>query len=148
MTQLPVQLEDARRLPQGFFNDARDGVNVRHQYSIGQSLLVTSKPSTMPSTHSRSSARRRRAPAHSPTSRPYSFLGRFSSFVHRSQPNTDEPTELQQGPMPSIPLHDGPRVVEVAAIRDKEVCLAVVFFQPLKSSDSVDIVCCSEARAH
>jgi hypothetical protein len=147
MTQHPVQLEDARRLPQGFFNDARDGVNVRHQYSIGQSVLMTSKPSTMPSTHSRFSARRRRAPARPPTSRPHSFLGRFSSFVRRSRPNTDEPTELQQRPTSSIPLHDGPRVVEVAAVRDKEVCFAVVFYKR-SPVIAADIVCCSEARAH
>ncbi|KAJ8590684.1 hypothetical protein M405DRAFT_815715 [Rhizopogon salebrosus TDB-379] len=39
--------------------------------------------------------------------------------AHHSQPNTDEPTELQQQPTPSISPHDGRHVAEVAAVRDR-----------------------------
>jgi hypothetical protein len=48
--------------------------------------------------------------------------------AHHSQPNTDEPTELQQQPTPSISPHDGRHVVEVAAVRDREVCLTMGLF--------------------
>ena len=43
--------------------------------------------------------------------------------AHHSQPDTDKPTELQQQPTPSISPRDGRHVVEVAAVRDREVCL-------------------------
>ncbi|KAJ8592661.1 hypothetical protein M405DRAFT_28656 [Rhizopogon salebrosus TDB-379] len=70
--QSPAQLEGAHRLPPGFCNDAWDDVH----------------PSTVPSTYSRFSAHRRRAPACSPTSCPHSFLGCFPrlSIVHNSTP--------------------------------------------------------------
>jgi hypothetical protein len=48
--------------------------------------------------------------------------------AHHSQPNTDEPTELQQQLTPSISPHDGRHVVEVAAVRDREVCLTIRFY--------------------
>jgi hypothetical protein len=45
--------------------------------------------------------------------------------AHHSQRDTDEPMELQRQPMPSA---DGRHVVEVAAVRDREVCLTMKFF--------------------
>jgi hypothetical protein len=48
--------------------------------------------------------------------------------THHSQPNIDEPTELQQRLTPTISPHDGRHVVEVAAVRDSEVCLTMAFF--------------------
>jgi hypothetical protein len=48
--------------------------------------------------------------------------------AHHSQPNTGEPAELQQQLTPSISPHDGRHVVEVAAVRDKEVCPTMGFF--------------------
>jgi hypothetical protein len=48
--------------------------------------------------------------------------------AHHSKPNTDEPTDLQQQPTPSTSPHDDRQVVEVAAVRDREVCLTMAPF--------------------
>jgi hypothetical protein len=48
--------------------------------------------------------------------------------AHHSKLNTDEPTGLQQQPTPSTSPHDDRQVVEVAAVRDREVCLTMGFF--------------------
>ncbi|OAX36722.1 hypothetical protein K503DRAFT_280878 [Rhizopogon vinicolor AM-OR11-026] len=102
-TRHPTQLDNTHRLPRDF-DDTRDGVH----------------SSTVRGTHSRSTVRRRRAPARSSTSRPYAFLSRLSSLVHRSQATTDQSTELQQRQRQSITSHHSPQIVEVAAVRDKE----------------------------
>lgn len=94
-----------------------------------------SQSSATHGTHSRPSARRRRAPTRPSSSRSYAFLGRLSTLIHRSQPNTEESTELQQRPRQMMPSNHDPRVVEVAAIRDRQVCLTVFFFRPSKPSD-------------
>jgi hypothetical protein len=52
------------------------------------------------------------------SSRPDALISRLSSLF-RSQPHTDEEIELAQRP-------SRPRVVEVAAVRDKQVCLSLV----------------------
>jgi hypothetical protein len=66
--------------------------------------------------------------------------------AHHSQPDTDEPTELQQPPTPS---HDSRHVVEVAAVRDREVCLTMLFFFECRNLViSAAIVCCSATGAH
>jgi hypothetical protein len=69
--------------------------------------------------------------------------------AHHSQPDTDKPTELQH-PTPSISPRDGRHVVEVAAVRDREVCLTkrILSFDCRRSMISADIVCCSAAGAH
>ncbi|KAJ8590676.1 hypothetical protein M405DRAFT_815691, partial [Rhizopogon salebrosus TDB-379] len=56
--------------------------------------------------------------------------------AHRSQPNTDEPTELQQQPTPSISPHDARHVVEVAAVRDREPLY--VARRPERTMDQVE----------
>jgi hypothetical protein len=83
-----------------------------------------SQSSTMRVTHPRSSARRRRVSARSSTSRPYAFVSRLSSIFQRSQPTITESTELQQRSRQNI-SHHGPRVVEIAAVRDKQACLVM-----------------------
>jgi len=76
---------------------------------------------------SQSSNTRRPRHALSPSStlRPpnFNFLDRFSSFFHPSQPTTGQSMELQRPQKPIISSHPGPRVVEVATVRDKEVRL-------------------------
>ncbi|KAJ8581601.1 WD40 repeat-like protein [Rhizopogon salebrosus TDB-379] len=56
--------------------------------------------------------------------------------AHHSQPNTDEPTGLQQQLTPSIPSHDGRHVVEVAAVRDRETLY--VAQRPERTSDQAE----------
>lgn len=90
-----------------------------------------SQSSTMHVTHPRSSARHHRAPARSLTSRPYAFLSRLSSIVQRSQPTIAESTELQQRSRQNI-SHHGPRIVEVAAVKDKQACLVVGYILALE----------------
>ncbi|KIK32915.1 hypothetical protein CY34DRAFT_18720 [Suillus luteus UH-Slu-Lm8-n1] len=64
--------------------------------------------------------RRRRSFAPSWGSRPHALLARIPQLFRRSQPNVDEPTELQQSPGPStFPRHRHP-VVEVPALDDKK----------------------------
>ncbi|OJA19453.1 hypothetical protein AZE42_05667 [Rhizopogon vesiculosus] len=99
-------LREHDRLPQDFFDSARDNV-----YS--------------------SSTRCRHALSPSSTLRPPNFLGRFSSLFHPPQPTTGKSMELQQPQKPSISSHPGPRAVEVATVRDKEVHL--FFFRSLKA---------------
>jgi hypothetical protein len=59
------------------------------------------------------------------SSRPYALISQLSSLF-RSQPqphtNSDEETALSQRP-------SRPQVVEVAAVRDKQVCLYLVRVQ-------------------
>ncbi|KAG2742640.1 hypothetical protein P692DRAFT_201795500 [Suillus brevipes Sb2] len=53
---------------------------------------------------------------------PDTLLGRLSSLF-RSPPNTDEAIELRQWPRPPVSSHHcSPHVVEVSAMRDREVC--------------------------
>jgi hypothetical protein len=53
-------------------------------------------------------------------SRPHAFIGLLSSLFH-SQPHTNEEIELSQHPR-------RPRVVEVAAVKDREVYVALNAF--------------------
>ncbi|KAG1898106.1 uncharacterized protein F5891DRAFT_487074 [Suillus fuscotomentosus] len=83
----------ARPIPPAFFDGVQNG------------------PQSSPtrSTH-RSPARSTLAP----------LLKHFSSLFHHSHSNVDEATDLQQRPRWSI-LSRGPRIVEVAAVKDREV---------------------------
>jgi hypothetical protein len=51
------------------------------------------------------------------------LLARLPQPFHRSQPNADEPTELQQRPGPSTSPRRSPPIVEVPCIDDKKVRL-------------------------
>ncbi|KIK41248.1 hypothetical protein CY34DRAFT_219187 [Suillus luteus UH-Slu-Lm8-n1] len=84
-----------RRVPQGFF----DGVQ-------------NSDPP--------SPQRRRRFFAPSWGLHPRALLARLPRPFHRSQPNVDEPTELQQRPGPSTSPRRIPPIVEVPSIDDKK----------------------------
>ncbi|KAG1844331.1 hypothetical protein DFJ58DRAFT_28666 [Suillus subalutaceus] len=64
--------------------------------------------------------RRRRTFTLSWGSRPCALLARLPQFFRRSQPNADEPIELQQRPGPSTSSHRSPPVVEVPALDDKK----------------------------
>jgi hypothetical protein len=55
--------------------------------------------------------------------RPRALLARLPQPFHRSQPNADESTELQQRPGPSTSPRRIPPIVEVPCIDDKKVCL-------------------------
>jgi hypothetical protein len=57
------------------------------------------------------------------SSRPYALISRLSSLFHR-QPHTNSDEEIALSQYPSRP-----RVVEVAAVRDKQVCLYLVRLQ-------------------
>jgi hypothetical protein len=57
------------------------------------------------------------------SSRPYALISRLSSLF-RSQPHTNSNEEIALSQCPSRP-----RVVEVAAVRDKQVCLYLVRLQ-------------------
>jgi hypothetical protein len=72
------------------------------------------------------------------SSRPYALISQLSSLF-RSQPHTNEETELAHRP-------SHPHVVEVAAVRDKQVCLSLVRLQsPWFNDLSSDFGCCSGA---
>ncbi|KAG2335752.1 WD40 repeat-like protein [Suillus weaverae] len=90
----PIQ---ARRIPPAFF----DGVQNGAQSSVARG------------THHSS-------PAHNSRSTRTPLLERLSSLFHHSQVNTDDATELQQRPWRSI-FSRGPPIVEVAAVKDREV---------------------------
>ncbi|OJA15176.1 hypothetical protein AZE42_05411 [Rhizopogon vesiculosus] len=64
----------------------------------------------------------RRSLALSPpsTSRPYEFLGRFTSLFHRPKQTIGESMELQQAQRQHMSSHPGPGAVEVAPVRDKQ----------------------------
>ena len=98
-TRPPPIHSTPRRVPQGFF----DGVQ-------------NSDPT--------SSQRRRRSFAPSWGLYPRALLARLPQPSHRSHPNADEPTELQQRPGPSTSPRRIPSIVEVPALDDKKVRLA------------------------
>ncbi|KAG2343248.1 WD40 repeat-like protein [Suillus weaverae] len=90
-------------LPPDFFNDMTNGA-----YSFGTY-----------GNYYCSSARR---PAPSLGSASVLFA-RLSSPFRRSHRNTDDPTGLQQRPRRSV-FSRGPRIVEVAAVKDREACIS------------------------
>lgn len=111
-TRRATQFKGVRRLPQGFFDDAREGANL----------------STTRGTHPHSSVRRRRVP--SMGLHPRVIFGRFSSLFGRSQSNAGEATKQSQHHSRTI---FAPRVVEVAAVRDKQALF--VARRPERDSD-------------
>jgi hypothetical protein len=84
------------------------------------------------------------AESHSTTplnSRPDALITRLSSLF-RSQPHPNEEIELAQRP-------SRPRVVDVAAVRDKRVCLSLVHSQsPWFNDFCSDFGCCSGANVY
>lgn len=114
-TRRATQFKGARRLPPGFFDDAREGAN----------------SSTTRGTHPHSSVRRRRVP--SSGSHPRIIFGRFSSLFSRSQLNAGEATKQSQHHRQTIFAPRGPHVVEVAAVRDKQALF--VARRPERDSD-------------
>src|SRR5437588_288522 len=70
------------------------------------------------------------------TSRPNVFFGRLSSLLQRPQPTIGESRELQQTQRQHMTSHPGPRAVEVAPVRDKQVCL-LPFLRSLNFDNSV-----------
>ncbi|KIK31783.1 hypothetical protein CY34DRAFT_19575 [Suillus luteus UH-Slu-Lm8-n1] len=103
----PIQ---ARRIPPGFF----DGVQNSSQSSAAHA------------THIRSSAYHPRGALAPSSADLHTLLNRISSFFHHSRSDTNAATELQQRPARPI-FSRGPRVVEVAAVQDRKVCLLVYF---------------------
>ncbi|OJA16817.1 hypothetical protein AZE42_10207 [Rhizopogon vesiculosus] len=100
----PAKLEPVRRLPDGFFDDPRDGV---------QSF-------TTPVAHFQPSASCRQGFMPSLDLRPYTLLNQLSSLFRRSQPNTGEVTTLQQLPRQNVSSRHHPHVVDVAPCQDRQ----------------------------
>ncbi|KAG2343241.1 WD40 repeat-like protein [Suillus weaverae] len=90
----PIQV---RRIPPAFFDGVQNGA----------------QSSAARGTHHGS-------PAHNSRSIWTPLLNRFSSLFHHSHRDTDDATELQQRPRRSI-FSRGPPIVEVAAVKDREV---------------------------
>ncbi|OJA15927.1 hypothetical protein AZE42_02635 [Rhizopogon vesiculosus] len=103
-TQRPAKLEHVRRLPQGFFDDPQDGIQT----------------STIPITHVRPSASRRRGFTASLDLRPHALLNQLSSLFRRSQRNTGVATTLQQLPRQNVSSRHRPSVIDVATAQDKQ----------------------------
>jgi hypothetical protein len=75
------------------------------------------------------------------SSRSDSLITRLSSLF-RTQPHTNEEIELAQRP-------SRPRVIDVAAVRDKQVCLSLVHLQSSWFNDLCsDFGCCSGAKVY
>ncbi|KAG2069021.1 WD40 repeat-like protein [Suillus decipiens] len=98
-TRRPARLNIAHSLPQGFFDDAHDGLH----------------SSTMRGTRTHSSGRRTVSPF---TWSPRALFGRLSSPFRRSE-NDGEATELHQRQKRSIFSRRSP-AVKVPAVRDKQ----------------------------
>ncbi|KAG2739704.1 hypothetical protein P692DRAFT_20754959, partial [Suillus brevipes Sb2] len=94
-TRRPPICLTPRQVPQGFFDGMQN----------------SDPPSPQP---------RRRPFAPSWGLRPRALLARLPQPFHRSQPNADEPTELQQRPGPSTSPRRIPSIVEVPALDDKK----------------------------
>lgn len=94
----PIQ---ARQIPAGFFDGVQNGT----------------QSSTVRGTHPRS-------PVHHSRSTRTILLERISSLFHHSYRNTDDANELQQRQSRSI-FSRGPPIVEVAAVKDREVIFTV-----------------------
>ncbi|OJA11223.1 hypothetical protein AZE42_07887 [Rhizopogon vesiculosus] len=103
-TRRPVKPERVPRLPQGFFDDARDGV----------------QSSTIPVTRVHASAPRRRSFMPSLALQPHALLSQLSSLFRNSQPNTGEVTALQQLPRQNVSSCHRPPVVDVAPCQDRQ----------------------------
>jgi hypothetical protein len=80
-----------------------------------------SQSSTAHPTHTRSSTYHPRRALTPSSADLHALLNRISSFFHHSRSNTDAAIELQQYPA------RGPRIVEVATVQDRKVCLLVRF---------------------
>ncbi|KAG2125790.1 hypothetical protein DEU56DRAFT_823769 [Suillus clintonianus] len=98
----PDQIKDAHRLPRGFFDDARDGV----------------QSSATRGTHTHFSAHRTLTPSGSPRA----LLDRISLPFGRSQPSEIE-IEMQQHPKPSATSRGDPSTIEVANVPDEQASL-------------------------
>ncbi|OJA16112.1 hypothetical protein AZE42_10421, partial [Rhizopogon vesiculosus] len=103
-TRRPAKPEYVPRLPQGFFDDARDGV----------------QSSTIPITHVHPPAPRRRRFMPSLTLHPHDLLIQLSSLFRHSQPTTGEATALQQLPRQNVSSRHRPPIVEVPTAQDKQ----------------------------
>ncbi|KAJ8585963.1 hypothetical protein M405DRAFT_864984 [Rhizopogon salebrosus TDB-379] len=108
--QRPPARLGAGRLPQGVFDDARDGVHV-HCLAftlIGYFVTSVAQPSATRSSHPRSSAnRRRRALASFPRSGARALRDHLPLRSHRSGPRADQPTESKQRQRQTVPSGHG-----------------------------------------
>ncbi|KAG1863880.1 hypothetical protein F4604DRAFT_1928998 [Suillus subluteus] len=112
-----------RRLPAGFFDDMQ-----------GRDPSSTASPLH----YDPSLTRRRRTFALPWGSRPRALLARLPQFFRRSQPNADEPTELQQRPGPSTSSRRSPPIVEVPALDDKKALYTAR--RPERASDKAKCI--------
>ncbi|KAG2032587.1 hypothetical protein BDR03DRAFT_969788 [Suillus americanus] len=75
------------------------------------------------------------------------LIARLSTLFRRTPSNINEATGLRQRPRGSIFSRSSPRVANVAPVRDRQVCLYLIDFQPPGSSDFCANTVCYSAAA-